>query len=244
MLTLRMTASLNAGGPRHVHNPSVAAVSVMLCDTVNAVMVFTSFQPPRVMISSASTNSRWPNPVKGHDDIQCCLLALTGLDHVIPLPALSVGQNLGVAIEELRGRSPCCPSGPTTRKSSGSRRLSSELEDIISSPGKTVGVLRPESTAERTRVRTRRTYACVCHRKTGASENSCPRTASKAAWQGRPSRPTLGRACRYRWWVLTRRRTPCRSRRGLATIRPIAVPLYSELVFIRISCPKTASRWG
>ena len=39
-------------------SPRVAAASVMLCAIVNAVTVFTSIQPPRVMSRSARTNSR------------------------------------------------------------------------------------------------------------------------------------------------------------------------------------------
>ena len=57
-----MTAS--TGGCGTCTKPSVAAESVRLCEIVNAVTVFTSFQPPRVMRSSASTNSRWSMPVR------------------------------------------------------------------------------------------------------------------------------------------------------------------------------------
>ena len=38
--------------------PSVAMASVMLCATVNAVIVFTSIQLPFTISSSPSTNSR------------------------------------------------------------------------------------------------------------------------------------------------------------------------------------------
>ena len=48
----------STGGCGTCTKPSVAAASVMLCATVKAVTVFTSFHPPRVMISSASTKSR------------------------------------------------------------------------------------------------------------------------------------------------------------------------------------------
>jgi peptidoglycan L-alanyl-D-glutamate endopeptidase CwlK len=44
--------------------PSVTAVSVTLCDRVNAVTVLTSFQPPWVMMSSARMNRRWSTPVR------------------------------------------------------------------------------------------------------------------------------------------------------------------------------------
>ena len=57
-----MTASTGRCGT--CTKPSVAAESVMLCEIVKAVTVFTSLQPPRVMMSSASTNSRWSMPVR------------------------------------------------------------------------------------------------------------------------------------------------------------------------------------
>ena len=55
-----MTASTGADGT--CTKPSVASASVMLCATVNAVIVLTSSHVPRVMSTSASTNSRWSMP--------------------------------------------------------------------------------------------------------------------------------------------------------------------------------------
>ena len=51
-----MMASTGAGGT--CTNPSVAAVSVMLCDRVNALTVFINLHTPYVIRSSESTKSR------------------------------------------------------------------------------------------------------------------------------------------------------------------------------------------
>ena len=48
----------STGGPGTCTQPSVAATSVMLCATVNAVTVATIRLPPRTISSNASTNSR------------------------------------------------------------------------------------------------------------------------------------------------------------------------------------------
>ena len=48
----------STGGPGTWMNPSAAAARVRLCETVNAVTVFTSSQPPPVMMINVSTNSR------------------------------------------------------------------------------------------------------------------------------------------------------------------------------------------
>ncbi len=55
-----ITASTGAGGT--CTKPSVAAPSVMLCATVNAVTVATSRRTPRTSNSNASTNSKWSTP--------------------------------------------------------------------------------------------------------------------------------------------------------------------------------------
>jgi len=52
----------STGAPGSASHPRVAATSVMLCATVNAVIVSRMRLPPRTMISKASAKSRWSTP--------------------------------------------------------------------------------------------------------------------------------------------------------------------------------------
>ena len=56
--TMLSAMAASTGGPGTWTKPSVAAASVMLCATVNAVTVSATRRQSRTRITSASTNSR------------------------------------------------------------------------------------------------------------------------------------------------------------------------------------------
>ena len=120
---------------------------------------------------------------EGHDDLERRLRALAGLDHVVPLAARRIGEQLGLAGEKVGKEAHVVRVVRDDEEIERARelhRLAARGRDLLAAR-EAIGVARAEPRAEGAGIHGEARCADACRRRTAAWESCGPRRESRAA---------------------------------------------------------------